>query len=94
MKFKLGYCSIHDNRPAGVRPMEATPENSTVWWGKGFYEAEDDAWFAAIKKLEAKNPKIKVDLSLYAPQEMIPKSVAVRSEILRMWPMVTLTIFR
>ena len=48
----------------------------TVWWGKGFYKAEDDALFAAIKKFEAKYPKVKVDLSLYAPQEMIPKSVA------------------
>jgi multiple sugar transport system substrate-binding protein len=48
----------------------------TVWWAKGFYKGEDDALFAAIKKFEAKYPKIKVDLSLYAPQEAIPKSVA------------------
>jgi multiple sugar transport system substrate-binding protein len=51
-------------------------EKLTVWWGKGFYKGEDDALFAAIKKFEAKYPKYKVDLSLYAPQEMIPKSVA------------------
>ena len=51
-------------------------EKLTVWWGKGFYKAEDDALHAAIKKFEAKNPKIKIELSLYAPQEMIPKSVA------------------
>ena len=48
----------------------------TVWWAKGYYKGEDDALFAAIKKFEAKHPKIKVDLSLYAPQESIPKSVA------------------
>jgi multiple sugar transport system substrate-binding protein len=48
----------------------------TVWWGKGFYKAEDDALYAAIKKFEAANPKVKIDLSLYAPQEMIPKTVA------------------
>ena len=48
----------------------------TVWWGKGFYKAEDDALYAAIKKFEAKYPKVKVELSLYAPQEMVPKSVA------------------
>jgi multiple sugar transport system substrate-binding protein len=54
----------------------AAQEKLTVWWGKGFYKAEDDALFAAIKKFEAKYPKVKVDLSLYAPQEMIPKSVA------------------
>ena len=51
-------------------------EKLTVWWAKGFYKAEDDALYAAIKKFEAKYPKIKVDLSLYAPQEAIPKSVA------------------
>ncbi len=51
-------------------------EKLTVWWGKGFYKAEDDALFAAIKKFEAKYKNVKVDLSLYAPQEMIPKSVA------------------
>jgi multiple sugar transport system substrate-binding protein len=51
-------------------------EKITVWWGKGFYKAEDDALFAAIKKFEAKNPKYKIDLSLYAPQEAIPKTVA------------------
>ncbi|MCY7304681.1 MAG: extracellular solute-binding protein, partial [Rhodoferax sp.] len=48
----------------------------TVWWAKGFYKAEDDALFAAIKKFEEKNKNIKIDLSLYAPQEIIPKSVA------------------
>ena len=51
-------------------------EKLTVWWGKGFYKAEDDALFAAIKKFEAKYPKVKIELSLYAPQEMIPKTVA------------------
>jgi multiple sugar transport system substrate-binding protein len=54
----------------------AAQEKLTVWWGKGFYKAEDDALYAAIKKFEAKYPKVKIDLSLYAPQEMIPKSVA------------------
>ena len=48
-------------------------EKLTVWWGKGFYKAEDDALYAAIKKFEAKYPKYKVELSLYAPQEIIPK---------------------
>jgi multiple sugar transport system substrate-binding protein len=57
-------------------PAAHAQETLTVWWGKGFYKAEDDALFAAIKKFEAKYPKVKVELSLYAPQEMIPKSVA------------------
>ncbi len=51
-------------------------EKLTVWWQKGFYKSEDDALFAAIKKFETKYKNIKIDLSLYAPQEIIPKSVA------------------
>jgi multiple sugar transport system substrate-binding protein len=51
-------------------------EKLTVWWGKGYYKNEDDALYAAIKKFEARHPKIKVDLSLYAPQEAMPKTVA------------------
>jgi multiple sugar transport system substrate-binding protein len=47
----------------------------TVWWVKGFYKSEDDALFEAIKKYEAKTG-VKVDLSQYAVQDMIPKTVA------------------
>jgi len=65
---------------AGTALLSAFPamaqEKLTVWWGKGFYKAEDDALFAAIKKFEAKHKNVKIELSLYAPQEMIPKSVA------------------
>lgn len=50
-------------------------EKVTVWWEKGFYKAEDDAIFAVVKKFEEKY-KIKVDLSLYANPEVIPKTVA------------------
>ena len=39
----------------------AAQEKLTVWWQKGFYKAEDDALYAAIKKFEAKNPKYKID---------------------------------
>ena len=51
-------------------------EKITVWWVKGFYKAEDDALFAAIKKFEEKNKGIKVELSQYPIQDMIPKTVA------------------
>ena len=51
-------------------------EKLTVWWVKGFYKAEDDALFAAIRKFEVKNKNIKIDLSLYPIQDMIPKTVA------------------
>jgi len=51
-------------------------EKLTVWWVKGFYKAEDDALFVAIKKFEEKNKGIKIDLSQYPIQDMIPKTVA------------------
>src|SRR5665213_3720149 len=47
----------------------------TVWWVKGFYKSEDDALFETIRKFEAKTG-VKVELSQYAVQDMIPKSVA------------------
>ena len=50
-------------------------EKLNVWWVKGFYKAEDDALFEAIKKFEAKSG-IKVDLSQYPIQDMIPKTVS------------------
>lgn len=57
-------------------PLAFAQDKLVVWWGKGFYKAEDDALFNAIKKFEAKNKGVKVELSLYAPQEIIPKTVA------------------
>lgn len=47
----------------------------TVWWVKGFYKAEDDALFEAIRKYEAKSG-VKVELSQFTIQDMIPKTVA------------------
>lgn len=47
-----------------------------VWWVKGFYKAEDEALFDAIKKFEAKHKDIKVELSQYPVQDTIPKTVA------------------
>jgi len=47
----------------------------TVWWVKGFYKSEDDALYAAIKKFEDKTG-VKVELSQYAVQDMIPKTVS------------------
>ena len=53
----------------------AAQEKLVVWWVKGFYKSEDDALYAAIKKFEDKT-KIKVELSQYPVQDMIPKTVA------------------
>ena len=60
---------------AGATAPALAQEKLTVWWVKGFYKSEDDALYAAIKKFEDKT-KIKVDLSQYAVQDMIPKTVA------------------
>jgi multiple sugar transport system substrate-binding protein len=56
-------------------PALAQEKQLTVWWVKGFYKSEDDALFEAIKKFEAKTG-VKVDLSQYAVQDMIPKTVS------------------
>jgi len=50
-------------------------EKLTVFWVKGFYKSEDDALLEAIKKYEQKSG-IKVELSQYPVQDMIPKTVA------------------
>src|SRR5438128_11078825 len=50
-------------------------ETLTVWWVKGFYKSEDDALFAAIKKYEDTSG-VKVELSQYPVQDMIPKTVS------------------
>jgi multiple sugar transport system substrate-binding protein len=50
-------------------------ETLVVWWVKGFYKSEDDALYAAIKKFEQKTG-VKVELSQYPVQDMIPKTVA------------------
>ena len=60
---------------AGLSAPAGAQEKLTVWWVKGFYKSEDDTLYAAIKKFEDKT-KIKVDLSQYAVQDMIPKTVA------------------
>src|SRR5581483_1225372 len=56
-------------------PAAAQEKKITVWFAKGFYKAEDDALLDVIKKFEAKTG-IKVELSQYAVQDMIPKTVA------------------
>ena len=59
-----------------VGAQASAQEKLTVWWVKGFYKAEDDALFAAIKKYEAKHKNVKIELSQYPIQDMIPKTVA------------------
>lgn len=52
----------------------AAQESLTVWFTKGFYKSEDDALFSMIKKFEDAT-KVKVELSLYATEDCITKSV-------------------
>jgi len=53
----------------------AAQESIVVYFAKGFYPAEDKAVDALIDKFQKKTG-VNVDLSRYAPQEMIPKTVA------------------
>jgi len=76
MRFKLLATAMLLGGALLANGQAFAQEKLTVWWVKGFYKAEDDALFAAIKKFEAKNKDIKVDLSQYPIQDMIPKTVA------------------
>jgi multiple sugar transport system substrate-binding protein len=60
---------------AAAVPAAAQEKKLSVWWVKGFYKSEDDALYEAIRKFEAKTG-IKVDLSQYSVQDMIPRTVA------------------
>ena len=77
MRFgKLLALSVAAAAVLGAAAPAMAQEKLTVWWVKGFYKSEDDALFAAIKKFEAKHPKIKIELSQYPVQDMIPKTVS------------------
>ena len=76
MKLKTWIAgAIAASAVLGAAPVMAQ-EKLTVWWVKGFYKAEDDALFAAIRKYEAKHKDVKIELSQYPIQDMIPKTVA------------------
>jgi len=53
----------------------AAQESLVVYFAKGFYPAEDKAVDELVDKFQKKTG-VKVELSRYAPQEMIPKTVA------------------
>ena len=50
-------------------------ERLNVLWVKGFYKAEDDALFEAIRKYEQRTG-VKVELTQFPVQDMIPRTVA------------------
>jgi multiple sugar transport system substrate-binding protein len=53
----------------------AAQETLVVYFAKGFYPAEDKALDEVIEKFQKKTG-VRVEISRYAPQEMIPKTVA------------------
>ena len=55
--------------------VAAAQETIVVYFQKGFYSAEDKAVDDLVEKF-TKKTGVKVELSRYAPQEMIPKTVA------------------
>jgi multiple sugar transport system substrate-binding protein len=55
--------------------VAAAQETLVVYFAKGFYPAEDKALDEVIAKFQKKTGT-RVELSRYAPQEMIPKTVA------------------
>ena len=75
VKVALSLAVAAAGMVAIAAPAFAQQKTITVWWGKGFYKSEDDALIDTIKKFEAKTG-IKVELSQYAIQDMIPKTVA------------------
>ncbi|MDR6856495.1 ABC transporter substrate-binding protein [Variovorax guangxiensis] len=76
MKFKTLVIPALTALGLAIAGQAAAQEKLTVWWVKGFYKAEDDALFAAIKKFEDKHKNVKVELSQYPVQDMIPKTVS------------------
>ena len=59
-----------------VAPGQAiAQEKLVVWFNKGFYPAEDKALETMVYRFEQKT-NVKVELSLYAVQDIIPKTVA------------------
>ncbi len=55
--------------------LAGAQETIVVYFQKGFYPAEDKAVDELVAKFQKKTG-VKVELSRYAPQEMIPKTVA------------------
>jgi len=70
-KFITGVVAVCALAFAG----QAAAETLTVWWTKGFYKQEDEALDKVIEKFEKKTG-VKVDLSRYAVQDAIPKTVS------------------
>jgi multiple sugar transport system substrate-binding protein len=60
---------------AGLAAPAAAQEKLQVWFTKAFYPSEDNALKSAIEKFEKKTG-VKVELSLFSPEDVVTKSVA------------------
>jgi len=60
----------------GLAAPASAQEKLSIWWVKGFYKSEDEALYTAIRKFEQQHPGVKVELSQYPAQDMIPKTVS------------------
>jgi multiple sugar transport system substrate-binding protein len=76
MKLKLVLSAALLAAGVMVGSVASAQEKLTIWWVKGYYPQEDQALYDVIKKYEAKHKDVKVDLSQYPIQDMIPKTVA------------------
>ena len=59
---------------AGWSGTAVAQETITAWFTKGFYKGEDDALLAVVDKFQ-KATGVKVELSLYATEDCVTKSV-------------------
>lgn len=59
----------------GAPAPAVAQETLSVWFTKGFYKSEDDALLAMVDKYQ-KATNVKVELSLFATEDCITKSVA------------------
>ena len=60
---------------AGWSGAAAAQETLSIWFTKGFYKGEDDALMAVVDKFQ-KATGVKVELSLFATEDCVTKSVA------------------
>src|SRR5690348_5613201 len=65
----IGVCAVQTAGPA------AAQQKLSIWWTKGFYEAEDKALRDVIDRFQKKTGT-QVELSLFATEDSITKAVS------------------
>jgi len=75
MKLSRLVAALFSALAVAAAGQASAQETLVVWFTKGFYKAEDDALDDVVKKFEQKTG-VKVELSRYAVQDIIPKTVS------------------